>query len=261
MPEHAMSQYSERRGDCSTDTQYIIQQSGYTWALQQLGDTPELTILDAACGTGFGTSTLTAGASVAIGVDLALEIVAEAQARYRTSGLSYLVMDVEKLAFRNASFDVIISQDTIEHVQDDVGFVAEAVRVLNPTGTFIVFTPYREIHTTNPENPYHLREYSPETFRNTLQPHFATIRLFGRRSAPALRRVEATLDTVRKYDPLRLRSLIPRSLRHYLGSFWLSNRGAKTLDEVSVEDVEYVEGAPTGSTTLIAICQCEKPTT
>jgi hypothetical protein len=67
--------------------------------------------------------------------------------------------------------------------------------------------------------------------------------------------VEGTLDEVRRYDPFRLRALVPRSLRHHLGSLWLLSRGAKVLDQVSVDDVEYVEDAPLGSTTLIAVCR------
>ena len=255
MTEISMSRFCERRSVCRTDTQYVVQLSGYTWALQQLTGEDRPRILDAACGTGFGTYALAHGASTAVGVDLAPEAIAEARARYQAPRLFNLIMDVVKLAFRSATFDAVISQDTIEHVPDDEGFVAEAARVLRPGGTFVVFTPYREIHTTSPENPYHLREYSPESLRVLLQPYFATVRLFGRRPAPALRRVEATLDEVRRYDPLGLRALVPRSLRHPLGSLWLFSRGAKGLDQVSVEDVEYVEGAPSGSTTLIAICR------
>jgi SAM-dependent methyltransferase len=164
-------------------------------------------------------------------------------------------MDVAKLAFSSAIFDAVISQDTIEHVADDESFVAEAARVLIPGGTFIVFTPCRDVPTATPENPYHLREYSPESLSSLLHPHFTMVRLFGRRSSPVLRQLEATLDEVRRYDPLRLRALMPRSIRHRLGSLWLLGRGAKSLDQVSLEDVEYLEGPPPGSSTLIAICQ------
>jgi len=254
MAEGTMRRFSERRSACQTDTQYVVQLSGYSWVLQQLPAGP-LQILDAACGTGFGTYAIAHRADAAVGVDIAPEAIAEARARYRASGLYYAVMDVAKLAFRNATFDAVISQDTIEHVPDDAGFVAQAARVLRPGGTFTVFTPYREAHTTTPENPYHLREYSPDSLRSLLQPHFSTVCFFGRRPAPVLRRVEGTLDEVRRYDPLRLRALVPRSLRHHLGSLWLRRRGAKALDQVSVEDVEYVEDAPLGSTTLIAICE------
>lgn len=247
-----MPRFTERHDVCRTDTQYVVQLSGYAWALQQLGRRPSLRILDAACGTGFGTSALAREAAWVVGVDLAPEAVAEAKARFRASNLAYLVMDVERLAFRAGAFDAVISQDTIEHVGDDERFVAEAARALRPGGTFIVFTPFWEVHTTTPEAPSHRREYSPETLSRVLRGRFPSVRLFGRRPAPALRQVEETLDELRRHDPWRLRALVPRALRHRLGSLWLRTRGAKSLDRVSVEDVAYVEGAPPES---IALCR------
>lgn len=254
MAEVITRRFSERRSSCRTDTQYVVQLSGYIWALQQLsGD--RLQVLDAACGTGFGTNSLAYRVDTAVGVDIAPEAIAEARARYRAPNLHYLVMDVEKLGFHSAKFDAVISQDTIEHVTDDEAFVTETARVLKPGGTFIVFTPFRDVHTTTPKNPFHLREYCPDSLRSLLQPYFSTICFFGRRPAPALRCVEGTLDLVRRYDPLRLRTLVPRSVRHRLASLWLQRRGAKVLDHVSEEDVEYIEGVPPESTTLIAICR------
>jgi hypothetical protein len=140
-------------------------------------------------------------------------------------------------------------------VQDDERFIAEVARVLHPGGVFVAFTPLRETHTTTPENPYHLREYSPESLTRLLRRHFASVCLFGRRPAPVLRRVEETLNEVRRLAPWGIRAWVPRAVRHWLGSLWLRIRGEKALHDVSVGDVEYVEGVPQGCTTLIAICR------
>lgn len=135
-----MPRFTERHDVCGTDTQYVVQLSGYTWALQQIGRRDALRILDAACRTGFGIYALAHRASSAVGLDLAPETIAEARAQYRAP--------------------------------------------------FIIFTPYGQVHTTTPENPYHLREDTPESLWSLLHRHFATVRLFGRRQAPALRRAE-----------------------------------------------------------------------
>jgi SAM-dependent methyltransferase len=250
-----MNFVTERHDVCSTDTQWVVQLSGYAWALQQLGESRQLKILDAACGTGFGTYELAQGALRAVGVDLSKEAVSGSRARFRAPNLAYLVMDVTRLAFPGRMFDAIISQDTLEHVQQDELFIAEVARVLRPGGTFVVFTPCRESHTTAPENPFHIREYSPESLTVLLRARFPTVRLFGRRLAPALTRVEGTLDEVRGYDPWGLRALVPQRLRHWLGNLWLRARGAKTLGQISVDDIEYIEGVPPGCTTLIAVCR------
>ena len=245
----------ERHDICSTDTQWVVQLSGYAWALQQLAGEDHREILDAACGTGFGTSVLARSATHAVGVDLSHDAIFAARTAHRAANLAFLVMDVARLAFSNGCFDAVISQDTIEHVLDDERFVTEVARILKSTGTFVVFTPYREVHTTRPENPYHLREYSPESLCKLLQANFSSVRLFGRRPSPSLKRVEGTLDEVRRYDPCGIRLLVPRVFRHWLGSLWLGMRGEKVLNRVSVGDVEYVEGVPQGCTTLIAVCR------
>lgn len=249
-----MPHYTERHDVCRTDTQYVVQLSGYAWALKQI-DVGGRRVLDVASGTGFGADLMSERARLAVGVDLSREAVSEARRRYGRPGLAFLQADALALPFREGSFDLVVSQDTIEHVEDDRGFVGEVARVLNPRGTFIVFTPWREAHTTQPDNPFHLREYSAASLRELLAPRFAEVRFWGRRWGSELARTEDELDRVRRADALGLRRVLPRALRHRLGSLWLSLRGSKTLERVSVDDVEYVEGAPRGSNTLIAVCR------
>jgi hypothetical protein len=98
-----------------------------------------------------------------------------------------------------------------------------------------------------------LREYSPESLLALMDPCFVGLRLFGRRPGPRLREAEAGLDRVRRWDPLGLRRLlVPRLVRHRLGSWALERRGATPLEALSAADVEYFEGVE-GSGTLIAV--------
>lgn len=251
-----MPRFTERHDVCRTDTQYVVQLSGYAWVLGQV-DPAGMTVLDVASGTGFGADLLSGRARYVVGVDLGREALNEARRRFRLPNLAFLQAEASALAFRDRAFDLVVSQDTIEHVEDDRRFVGEVARVLKPGGVFIVFTPWRPAHTTAPENPFHLREYSAASLRALLAPHFAEIRLWGRRPAADLARSESEMDRLRRLDPLGLRAVVPRDVRHRLASLWLRLRGAKTLSRVRVEDVEYVEGAPGGSTTLIAVCRAE----
>jgi len=249
-----MARVTERHDVCRTDTQYVVQLSGYAWALSQI-DPARAAILDVATGIGFGGHLLSDRARLVVGVDLAREVVVEARRRFRRRNLFFLQGDGAALAFRNGAFDAVVSQDTIEHIPHDGEFVAEAARVLKPGGVFVVFTPWRETHTEKPENPFHLREYSAASLTALLAPHFPDIRLWGRRWKEELTRSESEMDRVRCLDPCGLRRVVPRALRHRLASLWLSLRQAKRLDHVSVEDVEYMPGAPPGSNTLIAVCR------
>lgn len=243
----------ERREACPTDTQHIVNLSGYVWAARQVPQLDRLCVLDLACGTGYGSGYLSGMAGRVVGVDCAPKIVAHNLARYGQSGASFLAMDGCALGFRDESFDCILSQDTIEHIMDDRRFVAEVARVLRKTGTLIIFTPHGKGVAYKPEDPYHVREYNQEEFRAILAPHFSTIRWFGRRQGARLKAVERSMDGVRRFDPSGIRNLVPRSIRHRLGGLVSRLHGGPTLEAITPEDIEYEEGVA-GDTNLIGIC-------
>lgn len=49
--------------------------------------------------------------------------------------------DATRLPFRDGSFDVIVTSEVLEHIQDDVAALAELSRVLKPGGTFAATVP------------------------------------------------------------------------------------------------------------------------
>lgn len=49
--------------------------------------------------------------------------------------------DATKLPFADDSFDVVITSEVLEHIQDDVSAIAEMVRVLKPGGHFAATVP------------------------------------------------------------------------------------------------------------------------
>ena len=51
------------------------------------------------------------------------------------------LMDANKLDFEDESFDYIISSDSLEHLEYDVGALTEWNRVLKSTGELIIFVP------------------------------------------------------------------------------------------------------------------------
>lgn len=106
---------------------------------------PGDTVLDVACGT--GSLTLTArsyagpGGKV-YGIDASPEMIEVAKNKVARSGQD-VVFDVgliEKLAFPEATFDVVITRLAIHHLPDDLkraGF-AEILRVLKPGGHLLI---------------------------------------------------------------------------------------------------------------------------
>jgi 2-polyprenyl-3-methyl-5-hydroxy-6-metoxy-1,4-benzoquinol methylase len=57
------------------------------------------------------------------------------------SGISWRVADIQQLPFEDASFDTVISCETIEHVPEPGRAVRELARVLHPGGRLVLTTP------------------------------------------------------------------------------------------------------------------------
>jgi SAM-dependent methyltransferase len=54
---------------------------------------------------------------------------------------SVLRADATELPFADGTFDVVITSEVLEHIQDDVAAIGEMVRVLKPGGTFAATVP------------------------------------------------------------------------------------------------------------------------
>lgn len=243
----------ERRAAYPTDTQHVVNFSGYVWAARQIGPLEEQCVLDLSCGTGYGSDYLGARAGRVVGIDCVRDVVTKSRADYPRSNVAFLAMDGCALGFLDASFDCIVSQDTIEHIQDDHRFISELTRVLKPNGVLVIFTPHGKGRGIAPTDPYHIREYTPEEFMALLQPHFSSIRWYGRRQGSRLKTVERSMDTVRNLDPVGLRTYVPRPIRHWLGSVISRVQGGPALHEIVPDDIEYGP-AIAEDTNLIGIC-------
>ncbi|MHB1537464.1 MAG: class I SAM-dependent methyltransferase [Acidimicrobiales bacterium] len=146
-------------------------------------------VLDIACGTGYGGSLLlAAGARTVIGVDSSRDAIAAATCHLQ-SGLEFVCADGTDLPFSDDSFDVVVSFETLEHIEADDRFVSELRRVLVQDGVIVLSTP-NALHTRQikgQSNPFHVREYEPEEVEALLSRHFAAVNLLGQRPAPRLR--------------------------------------------------------------------------
>jgi SAM-dependent methyltransferase len=121
-------------------------------------------VLDLGCGTGYGSARIARVAASVHGVDVDEDAVRFASTRHVESNLVYSpISPSAPLPFRDESFDVVLSFQVIEHVDDDRRYLREANRVLRTGGTLIVVTPdrrHRLLPGQRPWNRWHVREYS-----------------------------------------------------------------------------------------------------
>ncbi|MFH1598267.1 MAG: class I SAM-dependent methyltransferase [Patescibacteria group bacterium] len=128
-------------------------------------------VLDIACGTGYGSHhLLEKGASQVVGLDISQEAIEYARRKYQNDKLEFIQRDVMDIPSPNDYFDVVVSFETIEHIQNQEGFLKEAKRVLKKDGLLIISSPNALV--VPPGNIFHVKELAPKEFNNLLSSHF-----------------------------------------------------------------------------------------
>ena len=97
-------------------------------------------VLDAGCGVGWGSALLAhAGAARVTGLDIDAGALADATGR--TDAATFVRGDLMDLPFADASFDVVVCFEAIEHVLGPLLALDELRRVLAPDGVLTVSSP------------------------------------------------------------------------------------------------------------------------
>jgi SAM-dependent methyltransferase len=133
-------------------------------------------VLDAACGEGYGTALLGAAAASAVGVDIDAATVAHAKRLYGNDRVRFVEGSVATMPLPDASFDLVVSFETIEHLPaaDQPRMLAEFARVLAPDGLLVVSSPNKRLYSDarNYVNEFHAHELYRDELAHLLAAHF-----------------------------------------------------------------------------------------
>jgi SAM-dependent methyltransferase len=137
-------------------------------------------VLDAACGSGFGTLMLAeAGARTVTGVDLDPLAVETATERVGDAA-EIRHADVRSLPFADDSFDLVVCFETIEHLPNPDRALDELRRVLRADGLLLVSSPNRGVYPSG--NPFHLHEYTPDELELALRRRFRHVSRYAQQT-------------------------------------------------------------------------------
>ena len=172
----------------------------YEWIAERVQG---LRVVDMACGEGYGSDVLARGAATVVGVDANPEAHEHARLRYRRPNLRFERDLVESFS---EPCDAVVFLQTIEHVQDPGAILEHFKAMLGPGGVAYVSTP--NLLTLAPpgaeksDNPWHVKEYRAEEFRELCEAHFERVELRGLFHARKLRAHELAIrlgwDSVHK---------------------------------------------------------------
>ncbi len=150
--------------DCSGEIWY---EHWHRYALaRQLSS--HCTVLDVACGEGYGAAMVAETAYKVVGVDLSADVIQHAKNNYgHHTNLQFVTASCDCLPFSDASFDFAISFETIEHIEKQKEFISELTRVLRPDGVLILSSPNKRLYSD--AHDYHNEFHVRELYRNELE--------------------------------------------------------------------------------------------
>jgi SAM-dependent methyltransferase len=190
-------------------------------------------VAELGCGSGYGSQLLAkAGAKKVNAIDIDKDTIAYARKNFPHKNIVYKIAHAENTKQPAHQFDIVISFETIEHLEHPEKLIKEARRLLKNHGLFILSTPNRQ--TSFEDNPFHLKEFTLQELDGLLS-EFKIKRFYGQRKV------------LYSYIALckKLYSFFPASLR-LLFHF-------RPWEHVAIRDVPAAETTP--YLYLLAVCQ------
>lgn len=146
-------------------------------------------VLDAGCGSGYGTAEL-AGAASVTAADISAEALIYARENFARPGVRFVNAACEALPFADDAFDLITAFEVIEHLERWPDLLTEARRVLKTSGILLVSTPnkayYAEMRAKVGPNPFHSHEFEFEEFQAALYAVFPHVRIWAQNHAESI---------------------------------------------------------------------------
>jgi len=167
-------------------------------------------VVDAACGEGYGSALLARVAAHVTGADISPEAIAHARAAYAAqANLAFVEAPCERLPLEDASVDLFVTFETVEHITAQEAFLDEIARVLRPDGVLLLSCPNKLEYSDRRQfsNEFHVKELYRAELESLLDRRFPHTQWYGQRPsffsviAPEPKSEAGHLDEVGEEDP------------------------------------------------------------
>ena len=193
-------------------------------------------VLDVGCGTGYGAWLMReeGGAEIVLGLDRFTQSLST-----EDGTVQFAAGRVEQLPVADRQFDVAVSMETVEHLQDPLPYLWEMRRVLREGGLVIVSTPLNNREDRmRPANPHHIREYSQEEFAALMTEVFDEVSFWSQVTSYnddlAMVQTPVVNSGVRRLVKSVVPPVLIRSLRRAVGSRGLRPTGSQIVAGVDL---------------------------
>jgi 2-polyprenyl-3-methyl-5-hydroxy-6-metoxy-1,4-benzoquinol methylase len=211
-------------------------------------------VLDAGCGSGYGTYMLSTIANKVVGIDVNEDAIIYAKKRYKAKNLEFKcvnVINVDKSI--REKFDLVTCFEVLEHIepQECDRFLSSIRDVLKEGGKLILSTPNPLVEVAflksvgqEPAH-YHKNYMEPDKLKSKLLEYFPQVKLFGQRMKSGL--LKRMLKSI---DYFNLRHVILRGKVKE----WLINRAVNLKASVDLSSIEINDDMIRQSGIIVALC-------
>ena len=213
---------------------------------------PGFTVVDAACGSGYGSEMLASACKEVVGVEISDHALAWAKEHYEKNNISFVKGDLNKPLPLPSSFaDAVVSFETLEHVQNQNTMLSEFARVLKPDGLLVISSPDKEVINgpgkTDSGNQFHIHELSKKEMIDLLEKHFIIDELYGQNKFYQYGTALGTIAAfVKAIDVLNLRRFFLRRI----------NETKADLGMHPFSPIQKIRrDIPSHNTVIIAVCR------
>lgn len=229
----------------------------YHFALRWIASTDD--VLETACGSGYGTQLLASRARSVLATDYSLLAIGYAQEHFPAPNLAFAVMNCQQMALRDSSFDVIVSFEVFEHLDNAAAYLEGCRRVLRPGGRLLLSTPNRVTHDLHMrsiglENDFHINLMDSGRFVRFIRGYFPNSQVYGQR-----RRGNWLYGALRAADlfNLRLRLVSARRREQVLESFGIATAGPQEQPAAPAEQWMFSRSQLRQANNFVAVCRKE----
>lgn len=199
-------------------------------------------VLEVGCGEGRGVEVIMEKVKSFTAVDKIKPLTDQLVKKYPAG--RFLNMNIPPLrGLCDNEYDVVVSFQVIEHIEDDTLYLKEIHRVLKPGGVALITTPNRKMSLSR--NPWHVREYLAEELHTLVKSifHEAVMKgITGNEKVMAYyEENKRSVNRLMRWDILKLQHRLPASLLkipYELLNRWNRNK-LQATDNKLVSDIHY----------------------
>jgi len=133
-------------------------------------------VLEVGCGEGRGVELIAPTADSFTGIDKIQQVIDNLKASFPQGDFQQMVIPPFS-GLANNTYDVVVSFQVIEHIENDRKYLDEIHRVLKPGGKALITTP--NIKMSLSRNPWHIREYTAKGLKNLARKIFSKVEMLG----------------------------------------------------------------------------------